>query len=474
MKKLLLLLLLFIGLQTFSQKQANIWYFGNFAGVDFNFSPPRPLTDGQLDTYEGCSTFSDSDGNLLFYSDGSTVWDKNHDIMNFNDPGLTPSEGQLLGDPSATQSGMIIPKPLTNNIYYLFTVTDQPTTGSPSTGFNIYTIDMNLNGGKGQLIDEDGDGIFFTELQPGDWTEKVAAVKGQECNTYWVVTANNNQFFSYKIDGNGVNETPVISNVTTEIDYRGYLKISPDGTKLVVANQSVSNAILYNFNNLTGEITNNETYLIEPFSGDGEPYGVEFSIDSNKLYISTVSQFRFLGAPPVDYKLFQFNLTAGNIPNSKELIHEQIGGSTDFPDGGFRGALQLAPNGKIYATIPTGYYESDGWASHLGAIENPTADVDVIFTTKAIDLDGRFATQGLPPFISSLLLPIDISDNSGTTINNQDLKYCIGDNVSFSVTDPDVISGGSTPEFNWSFNDGDYYNYNLYLRKFRVIKYYNC
>jgi hypothetical protein len=69
-------------------------------------------------------------------------------------------------------------------------------------------------------------------------------------------------------------------------------------------------------------------------------------------------------------------------------------------------------------------------------------------------LDGRTSTQGLPPFISSLLLPIDISDNSGTTINNQDLKYCIGDNVSFSVTDPDVISGGSTPEFNWSFNDG--------------------
>ena len=48
MKKLLALLLLFIGIQTFSQKQANIWYFGQGAGVDFNFSPPRALTDGHI------------------------------------------------------------------------------------------------------------------------------------------------------------------------------------------------------------------------------------------------------------------------------------------------------------------------------------------------------------------------------------------------------------------------------------------
>ena len=163
MKKLLTVLLLFIGLQTFSQKQANIWYFGQGAGVNFNFSPPRALTNGQLYTLEGCSTFSDSDGNLLFYSDGSTVWDKNHDIMNFNDAALTPSEGQLLGDSSAAQSGMIIPKPLSNDIYYLFTVTNN----GNDKGFNVYTIDMSLNGGNGQLIDEDGDGVFFSELQGG-------------------------------------------------------------------------------------------------------------------------------------------------------------------------------------------------------------------------------------------------------------------------------------------------------------------
>ena len=448
MKKTITLFLLFIGLHSYSQKQANIWYFGQNAGIDFNFTPPKALLDGELSTLEGCSTFSDANGNLLFYSDGITVWDKNHDIMTYTDGSLG---NNLLGDPSAAQSGMIIPKPLSDSIYYLFTVTDN----NSSKGFNYYTIDMSLNGGSGQLIDENSDGSFFVELQGGNWTEKVAAVKGQDCNTFWVVTAFNNNFYSYLVDSNGVDSTPIISNVSTRVDERGYLKLSPDGTKLAVANQGPEEAILYNFNSLTGEVINDEIFVVGGFPGDGQPYGAEFSVDSKKLYISTVSDFRFPNAPPVDYKLFYFDLTATNIPDSKFLIHEQIGGSIEYPEGGFRGAIQLGPDGKIYATIPTTYAQPAGFATFLDVIENPTAEAaDIIFTKDAIDLDGRLSTQGLPPFISSLLLPIDISDDSGTTINNQDLKYCIGDNVTFVITDPDVIAGGSTPAFEWSFDDG--------------------
>ena len=85
MKKFHLLLLLFFALKSFSQKEANIWYFGEKAGLDFNTSPPTALTNGEINTSEGCSSFSDEDGNLLFYSDGITVWDKNHDIMKYED-----------------------------------------------------------------------------------------------------------------------------------------------------------------------------------------------------------------------------------------------------------------------------------------------------------------------------------------------------------------------------------------------------
>ena len=103
MKKLLTFIFILNSLIIFAQGEANIWYFGENAGLDFNSGSPIPLTNGQLNTFEGCSSFSDSSGNLLFYSDGTTVWTKDHTIM-LGGTGLK-------GDPSSTQSAMIIPKP---------------------------------------------------------------------------------------------------------------------------------------------------------------------------------------------------------------------------------------------------------------------------------------------------------------------------------------------------------------------------
>ena len=47
MNKLIPVILLFFAFNTYSQKEANFWYFGKNAGLDFNSSPPVALTDGQ-------------------------------------------------------------------------------------------------------------------------------------------------------------------------------------------------------------------------------------------------------------------------------------------------------------------------------------------------------------------------------------------------------------------------------------------
>jgi hypothetical protein len=299
MNKLIPFFILFFALNVFSQKQADIWYFGENAGLDFNSSPPVAITNGKIDTFEGCSSFSDADGNLLFYSDGITVWDTNHKIMQYTD---LSNADNLKGNPSSTQSGMIIPKPGSSSIYYLFTVDDGPdyeiiadewTLVEDGKGLNAYTIDMTLGSGIGQLIDENSDGVFYEDLSDGkfnNWEEKVAAVKGDKCGTFWVVSVVDNQFYSYFVSDTGISTTPVISNISTAMQRRGYLKISPDGTKLAIANQSDdfrNSAILYDFNPKTGEVSNNEIKLIDGVSsGLGEAYGVEFSSDSKKLYIS--------------------------------------------------------------------------------------------------------------------------------------------------------------------------------------------
>lgn len=87
-----------------AQNQANNWYFGVNAGLTFNTTPPSALTDGVVNTAEGSATMSDASGNLLFYTDGITVWNRNHQIM--------PNGTGLLGDPSAAQSAIIVPKPV--------------------------------------------------------------------------------------------------------------------------------------------------------------------------------------------------------------------------------------------------------------------------------------------------------------------------------------------------------------------------
>ena len=102
MKKSVIFLLVLIPILAFSQKEAAFWYFGNFAGLDFNSGNPVSTT-GSLISFEGSATMSNCDGNLLFYSDGVTVWDNTHNVM-------TNGTG-LLGNPSSTQSAIIIPDP---------------------------------------------------------------------------------------------------------------------------------------------------------------------------------------------------------------------------------------------------------------------------------------------------------------------------------------------------------------------------
>ena len=106
--------------------------------------------------------------------------------------------------------------------------------------------------------------------------------------------------------------------------------------------------------------------------------------------------------------------------------------------------MQLAIDGKIYASIPD--------QTALDVIENPSADaVDIIYNQFAIDLNGKSATQGLPPFISSLLLPIKISDELGLPINNIDIKTCVG---SSKVISPETIAGITNELYIWTFDNG--------------------
>ena len=118
-----ILILLTASFFSFSQSEASHWYFGNGAGLIFDSNAGSVAStnaaSSTINTSEGCSSISDFNGNLLFYTDGRNVWDKNHNVM----PNANYSLGTgLMGDPSSTSSGLIIPRPGNINQYYVFTV----------------------------------------------------------------------------------------------------------------------------------------------------------------------------------------------------------------------------------------------------------------------------------------------------------------------------------------------------------------
>ena len=193
-----LFFILFIVANAHAQTPADWWYFGNQAGLHFEAGGPVADPNGVLSTSEGCASISDAGGNLLFYTDGISVFDATHTLM--------PNGGGLLGNSSSTQSAIVIPRPQSNTQFYIFTVDD----GAGVDGMKYTKVDMTLNGGLGDVVTSEKNISLVTPT-----AEKVASLK--KPNGYWVVTMKipSDTVYAYEVTSAGVNLTPVTSNTGT-------------------------------------------------------------------------------------------------------------------------------------------------------------------------------------------------------------------------------------------------------------------
>jgi len=380
-----------------AQGEANIWYFGQNAGMDFNSGSPVALTNGQLVTDEGCATISNSSGQLLFYTDGITVYNENHVVM-INGNGL-------MGHPSSTQSATIIQKPGSNNLYYIFTTDNE----HDPNGFRYSIVDINLDGGNG-AVTTDKNVLVYTPT-----IENLGITKHGNGQDYWIITHgwNSNNFIAYQLTSTGLNLTPVVTTIGQVItgsptDYvaAGTIKISPSGSKLAFT--SVSDiAQLFNFDNLTGILSNGTTLSSE----GGDLYGAAFSPDESLLYISNT-----FGT------IHQFNLNATDIPNSEFTIY----------NGDILGQMQVGPDNKIYVAFGSSFY--------LGVINNPNLyGASCNFQRNGFYLDGKKSKLGLPSFNQSFFFipAIQLSN------------VCINQNTTFQFTTNQTVTSA-----NWNFGDG--------------------
>lgn len=396
-KKLLILLLLCVGQFFYAQNQSNIWYFGSRAGLDFNSGVPIPLEDSQMDSFEGTATVSDASGQLLFYTNGEKVWNKNHQLMS-NGTGL-------LGSSSSSQACMIIPKPDSPNLYYIFT-TDE---FGGQNGLRYSEVDISLENGLGNVT------ANKNILVAAPTCEKVTAVKKKDNTGFWVVTHDygSNKFMSYSVTQSGVNPVPVVSatgiSVTSAAGTVGYLKASPDGTRMVSCNY-MKNLEIYDFNTLTGMLGNAKI-----INTNASNYGAEFSPSGTILYATT-------GTGIYIQQVVQYNLNASNITASAVTLSTT---NSQF------GALQLARNGKIYVSLANSKY--------LGVIHQP----ENAGTSCNMEKDGLFIGSGTCIFGLPQSIPVDFN------VFVVSRSVCLGNSTQFAVTgSQDIVSA------HWDFGDG--------------------
>ena len=327
MRKLQLTLALSILVFSLSaQKEGNIWYFGYGFGLDFNNGAPIALFDGAMQTFEGCASRCDIDGNLLFYSNGGgrtsspanissgTIWNSNNGLM-YDMQGL---EG---GGYSAAQSSVILPSPENANQYYLFTMEENefdidgiPVGQEQGRGLSYFKIDMSLNGGLGSVITAD------ENLHVPTYESLAATVHGNGTD-YWVVIVDNNtlDFFVYQVNDSGVTN-PILRPRNTNSNFSYPIKISPKGNRLTEA------GVLYNFNRNTGVISSPRNLL------NLNVYSVSFSPNSRYLYFGEQGVDKII--------LTRFDTESSDIASSREVI--------DSLENSVGGLMQLAPDGKIY------------------------------------------------------------------------------------------------------------------------------
>ncbi len=397
-------LCILISTKAISQKEANIWYFGNQLGLDFNSSPPSLLANGKITDAFGSAVIADDEGSLLFYTNGTTIWNKNHDTL-WNGKNLS-------GQPQASQAALIVKDPASVALYYIFT------TSYMTDGFQYSIVDMTLDGGLG--------GISLKNIPLlSSSTEKNTAALHANNMDIWILAheRSTDAFYTYLIDETGFSTTPVISHAggVKSGTPAGHMKVSPQGTILAITVQDTIG--LFNFDASTGIIS--EWISIQTF---GTTNGIEFSPDGSKLFFTSIENF---SAPNPINKVYQINLSAGSdadIKNSVQLIYSDT--VADNSALRYITSLELGPDEKIYVLTSNEFY--------LDRIEQPNQSGSACeFIDSAFYLEGLITSYGLPNFAPIYTAKKILFQNS-----------CSNDTTYFSITNTTNIDS-----VRWNFND---------------------
>ncbi len=397
---------LIISLYTlFAQKEYNNWYFGFRASITFNTPTGLPkavdnaMDISQMYACEGSSSISNKNGNLLFYTDGDTIYPK---ITNGN--GLKECWETRYG----TQAALIIKKPGNEDLYYIFT-TQSWYCGNIKFRYSV--SDRKKVSPRNVLLKDNG-------------VEGLCGVRHKNKRDYWIIQHDydSNKYYSYLLSDSGVANEPVISYVDKRNDNYSkafHCKASIDGSLIATVVDGYE-ILICDFDNSTGLLS------------------FKKKIDLRKYFSNPISSYQ-------GYNLYQIELspnnkylyfTRGYLNSDNNVVHEvyqfDIDNSvlniifTIININEVYGDLQIAPNYKIYLVETN--------TNHLNVINNPNVfGAGCEFERNAVDLLNGICKLGLPNCVAGLLIP----ETKLSTSN----PVCEGDSITITakITAPTPI-----------------------------------
>lgn len=391
----------------YSQHEFDKWVFGNGTGIDFTSGTPTAFS-ANISAWDNSGSIADATGNLLFYSEGTHLYDKNGNVM--------PNGNGILGDTSGGQPATIVRKPGSELLYYVFTV---PNFGGPN-GLRYTIVDMSLNGGLGDVDTAHKNILFYTPT-----AEKLVPVVHSNGYDIWIVAHewNTNTFRSYLLTANGFVTNYVASTIGSVHggsvnNAIGQMTVSKNGSRIACALWQDGIIELFNFNRQSGVLTNAKT-----ITNYHAVLGLEFSPDGSKLYATN-----YLGPNLTQFDLS--NYTQAAIVASATTVGTLPLHNTYY----YGGYMQLGPDDKIYV--------AESFHNMVGRINNPnTLGVGCNYDGNAFSLAPNSNDAGLVDKIAVTAVNYSVQveiGNSQTVCNN-----------SYIIFDP-AITGGVPPyTYSW-------------------------
>ena len=389
------------------------WFFGlHWVGTNFNSDEVEFLENLGWFALEACSSISDKEGNLLFYTNGEFVFNSTHWLMAGID--LFDDNTWLNGwTHSAMQGTLILPQPGNDSLYYIFTSDSFESfdEGHLHRGLCYSMVNMNKDNGYGKIVE------LNTPLLDSVGESVIATIHNNGTD-YWLISSNpTGKLYSWLIDETGISG-PINEFQSTNINCPGawgkkniqFLKFSPRGNlifkgSLCWSNEGYASHSLMGFNNITGIFEfeggtkfQNPEIILETFQDTTIVLWTRASFSPSGNYLYTIKQMslhpHWLPSVIERYKIDE-PIDEDNIINSKELFYTS--------DNGVFYMFQNTPHGNMFVSGSRGSSTTQS-GNKIHVIHNPNSEDYAYLEENVYDLseiyDAPYSPVGPYPSTS--------------------------------------------------------------------------